>query len=100
MVKELLEWCAMLRQSLFLVLFDSCGWMLLYRAAYFGDFEAIAGLVDHKANVHTLTIRGMPGMALTIAEETASKARSNLLGGSQEDHRQREAGGYKVDSRT
>jgi ankyrin repeat protein len=61
-------------------MFDSCGWTPLYRAAYFGDLEAVASLVDHKANVHTLTIRGKPRTALTIAEETASKARSNLLG--------------------
>lgn len=80
MVKELLESCAMLRQPLLLEMFDSCGWTPLYRAAYFGDLEAVASLVDHKANVHTLTIRGKPHTALTIAEETASKARSNLLG--------------------
>jgi ankyrin repeat protein len=48
MVKELLESCAMLRQPLLLEMIDSCGWTPLYRAAYFGDLEAVASLVDYK----------------------------------------------------
>ena len=61
-------------------MFDSCGWTPLYRVAYFGDLEAVARLVGHKANMHTVTIRGKQRTALATAGETASNARSNLLG--------------------